>query len=246
LFLLFEIHSMTRSNNLHPRIAQSALLLLLPLAALAQNSVKEGYVLDGSGAFVHSATTGQCWHTGEWTPALAQEGCDPLLQIAATPPVAVTAAPRAVPEAAPVAAAPAPKAVPVIVPVAAQKMRYSTDALFGFDRAVVGPKGKQALDEASVKIQGLTGEKVRVVGHADRIGSSAYNQKLSTQRAYAVRDYLAFKGVPLDRMEATGVGETDPVTKPGECAGGQSAKVIACLQPDRRVDVEMQGTALAQ
>ena len=236
---------MTRTSNPASKITQTALLLLLPIAALAQGSLKEGYVLDGNGGFVRSATAGQCWHTGEWTPALAQEGCDPLLKKAELPPVVVAAAPRVVPVAAPVVAAPVPKSVPVIVPVAPQKMRFSADALFGFDKAIVGPKGKQALDEASIRIQGLDGEKIRIVGHADRLGSSSYNQKLSIQRAYAVRDYLAFKGVPRERMEALGVGETDPVTKPQDCVGGQSAKLIACLQPDRRVEVEVQGSKAA-
>jgi OOP family OmpA-OmpF porin len=229
---------MTRSRNPSRNIAQAAILLLLPLAALAQSAAKEGYVLDGRSEFVHSATPGQCWHTGEWTPAMAQEGCDPVLQMAAAVPDVVVPAPAPVP----VAAAPMPM---VVAPLPPQEMRFSADALFGFDKATVGPKGKQALDEASVKIRGLDGGKIRVVGHADRIGSNAYNQKLSTQRADAVRDYLAFKGVPTDRMEAVGVGETEPVTKAGECVGGKSAKVIACLQPDRRVDVEVIGTLTA-
>jgi OOP family OmpA-OmpF porin len=232
---------MKHSKHFSLNLVQAAVLLVLPLAALAQDSVKEGYVVDGHGDFVHSATPGQCWHTGEWTPALAQEGCDPLLQKAVAPPVVVAAAPMA----APVMEAPVPKAVPVVVPVPLEKMQFSADALFGFDKATVRPKGKEILDEASVKILGLSGEKVRVVGHADRIGSTAYNQKLSTQRAYAVRDYLAFKGVPMERMEALGMGESEPVTKPGECTGGKSAKLIACLQPDRRVEVEVQGTRTA-
>jgi OOP family OmpA-OmpF porin len=228
---------MTRIHKPSRKIAQATLLLLLPLAALAQSAAKEGYLVDGANGIVHSGTAGQCWHTGEWTPALAQEGCDPLPQKAVAAPVVVAAAPEAtpVPAAAPVVAAPLPP----------QKISFAADALFGFDKATIGPKGKTTLDEASVRIRGLNGEKIRVTGHADRLGSSAYNQKLSTQRANAVRDYLAFKGVPAQRMEAVGLGETEPVTKPGECVGGQSAKVIACLQPDRRVDVEVQGTQIA-
>lgn len=231
---------MTRAIPLFRKLAQAALLMPLPLAALAQGFVKEGYLLDGRGEFVHSATPGQCWHTGEWTPALAQEGCDPVLQKAVAATVVVAQAPQA----APVVEAPMSKAVLVVEPLAPQKITFSADMLFGFDRATVGAMGKQMLDEASVKILGLSGEKIRIVGHADRIGSSAYNQKLSTQRAYAVRDYLTFKGVPRERVEALGVGETDPVTKPGECVGAKSAKLIGCLQPDRRVDVEVQGTTI--
>jgi OOP family OmpA-OmpF porin len=235
---------MSHSNPHSRTVAHAAVLLLLPLAAWAQNTDREGYLLDGRGDFVHSATPGQCWHTGEWTPALAQQGCDPLLQKAAAPPAPVLTA-AAPMEAAPVAPAPAPVAIAAPAAVPPQTVSLSSDVLFGFDKATLGPKGKEMLDQVSVTIRGLSGGQTRLVGHADRLGSNAYNQKLSTQRAYAVRDYLAFKGVPLDRLQASGVGETDPLTKPDACPGGKSARLIACLQPDRRVDVEMQGTRTA-
>ena len=66
--------------------------------------------------------------------------------------------------------------------------------------------------------------------------------KLSERRAQSVKDYLVSKNVQAGRIDAEGKGETQPMTKPGECPGAKSAKVIACLQPDRRVDVEMRGT----
>jgi OOP family OmpA-OmpF porin len=47
-------------------------------------------------------------------------------------------------------------------------------------------------------------------------------------------------------MHTEGKGEMQPVTKSGECDGAQSAKVIACLQPDRRVEVEVVGTRVAK
>ena len=54
--------------------------------------------------------------------------------------------------------------------------------------------------------------------------------------------YLIGKNVQANRIETEGTDETQPETKPGDCLGPRSAKVIACLQPDRRVDVEMTGT----
>ena len=241
---------MTRSN-LHARssaqrLAQAASLLLLPLAALAQAQAKPGYVLDGQGDFVRSGTPGQCWHDGQWTPAMAQAPCDAVLQprvVAPAPAVAAKAAPLP-----PVVAA-APPAAPALVPVPAPKpapiLRYAADALFGFDKFSISADGKKVLDEASVTILGLKGDKVEVVGHADRIGSTAYNQKLSLKRADAVRDYLSTKGVPAEHMRTRGAGEAEPVTAAGACAKGTSAQVIACLQPDRRVDIEVQGTKIA-
>ena len=84
------------------------------------------------------------------------------------------------------------------------------------------------------------------VGHADRFGSDSYNQSLSERRAAAVKAYLLGKGIDANRIKTEGRGETQPVTKPGECAGAKSAKVIACLQPDRRVNIEVVGTRSAK
>jgi OOP family OmpA-OmpF porin len=83
---------------------------------------------------------------------------------------------------------------------------------------------------------------IRAVGHADRLGSEAYNQILSEDRAEAVKAYLVGKGIEPDRVRTEGRGATQPATKPGECAGGRSEKLIACLQPDRRVGIETAGT----
>jgi OOP family OmpA-OmpF porin len=122
-------------------------------------------------------------------------------------------------------------------------MRFSAEALFAFDKSVITPDGKKALDDAGTALKSQQAQEIHVVGHADRLGSAAYNQKLSTRRADAVRDYLVSTGIATDRISASGVGETQPVTKPEDCRGKQSAKVIACLQPDRRVDIDFQGSA---
>lgn len=83
-----------------------------------------------------------------------------------------------------------------------------------------------------------------LTGHTDRFGTNAYNQKLSERRATAVKEYLVAQGLPATSILAEGKGETQPDTKLGDCKGARSAKVIACLQPDRRVDVEMQGNKM--
>jgi OOP family OmpA-OmpF porin len=57
---------------------------------------------------------------------------------------------------------------------------------------------------------------------------------------------MVSKGVEANRIYTEGKGETQPVTKAGDCAGPKSAKVIACLQPDRRVDIEVIGTKIAR
>jgi OOP family OmpA-OmpF porin len=86
---------------------------------------------------------------------------------------------------------------------------------------------------------------VRIVGHADRIGSDKYNLDLSQRRAESVKDYLAQNGTGSDRVDAEGVGKSDPVTG-SECekmgpARKANRKLVACLQPDRRVEIELLG-----
>jgi OOP family OmpA-OmpF porin len=202
---------------------------------LASESVrKQGYLVDGSGAFV-TAGDGACWHNGAWTSARPAEPCDPVPKPAEKM-AAVT------PE-----AAPAPMLTPVapVAPVAMApvptKISLSAGTLFAFAKADLKPEGKTTLDDLVQKLDGATYEAILVTGHTDRIGSPKYNQKLSEQRAQAVKEYLMVKKVQANRIDAQGKGESEPVTKANECKGAKSAKVIACLQPDRRVDIELQG-----
>ena len=83
-----------------------------------------------------------------------------------------------------------------------------------------------------------------MTGHTDRLGPHAYNLKLSTRRAEAVKTYLVDTGgIPVTKVNAVGVNGSNPVTKPEDCVGKKpTAKLIACLQPDRRVEVEVAGT----
>ncbi len=213
-----------------------ALMLCATLVqAQAVNSV---YVIDGRG-LVATNSTGLCWRTGFWTPAAAAQdpnGCKCDKDLIAKEICEPKAAPVAAPAPAP---APAPKPAPAAF---GEKITISADALFDFNKATLRPEGRAKLDDVVAKSKGLTLEVIIAVGHADRIGSAAYNQKLSEKRAAAVKDYLVSKGIPANRIYTEGKGSKQPVTKAGDCKGPKSPKVIACLQPDRRVDIEMIGT----
>lgn len=231
-------------------VIAAALVALAITPAYAQvtapNPFKQGYVLDGSGNFVINST-GLCWHTAQWTPALAVEPCDPTIKAVAAPAPAPVMAQAVRPEPAPAPAPPAAAAA-VVQPVAMapvampQKISFSGDALFAFDKAALQPEGRTLLDGLVKQLAGATYDNLMVTGHTDRIGSSRYNQKLSEHRAQTVKDYLVNQNIQASRIDAMGKGETQPVTKAGECKGAKSAKAIACLQPDRRVDIEMKGT----
>ena len=97
-----------------------------------------------------------------------------------------------------------------------------------------------ALDRFVRDLQGSTYNLVHVTGYTDRIGSEAYNQRLSEQRANAVKAYLVrTDGIDAAKILADGKGKANPITKPGECGEKRSAATIACLQPDRRVEIEV-------
>ena len=194
--------------------------------AQTTNSV---YVIDGRGQ-VATDPYGLCWRTGFWTPAAAAtdpNGCkcdkDLIPKEVCEPKAAAAAAPAG-------AAATKP---------AGEKVTVAADALFDFNKSTLRPEGKQKLDEVAAKADKLVLEVVIAVGHADRIGSAAYNQKLSEKRAASVKDYLVSKGIPANKIYTEGKGKRNPVTT--GCNQKNRKQLIACLQPHRRVEVEVKG-----
>ncbi len=217
-------------TNNTSKIALFAALGILASAAMAQVPDNDGYMFDSRGKVTRSGHD-LCWRTTRWTPAMAIEECDPDLVKKAEP-----VAPKAATPVAPIAAAPAPKPV-------AEKITLAADALFDFDKATLRQEGIAKLNELAAKSKELNIEVILAVGHADRLGSDQYNQKLSERRADAVKQYLVSQGIEANRIDAAGKGETQPITKPGECKGvKKTKKLVDCLQPDRRVNIEVIGS----
>lgn len=129
---------------------------------------------------------------------------------------------------------PAPPPAPEI-----KRVTLGTDSLFAFNKSGltdIRPGGREKLDRVAADLMaGGDIDQVKVVGHTDRIGTDAYNLKLSQARANTVRSFLISKGVPAHRITATGVGKTMPVV---ECKQTEREALIACLQPNRRVEIE--------
>jgi OOP family OmpA-OmpF porin len=154
-------------------------------------------------------------------------------------------APAPAPAPAPVAVAIAPPA-PAPAPVVAERrrVRFAADSLFTFDQSTMKPEGRAALERFAKELNGTRFEVITVEGHTDRLGSAPYNQALSLRRAKAVQAYLvAHGGIDSAKVSVVGKGESAPVTKPADCKGNKpTAALIACLQPDRRVEVEVTGT----
>jgi OOP family OmpA-OmpF porin len=127
-----------------------------------------------------------------------------------------------------VAVTPAPEPQPV-----SEKVSFAAEALFDFDKAIVKPEGKVALDDLLAKLQGMNTEVMIAVGHTDSKGSNGYNDKLSLRRSDAVKAYLVSKGLEPTRLYTEGKGEAQPVADNTTDEG--RAK-------NRRVTIEVVGT----
>ena len=147
---------------------------------------------------------------------------------------------------APVVAAPAPTPAPEPVMVDKQ-FTLSSDVLFDFNKATLKPEAGQALDTLYSQIEEARPKdgSATVIGYTDRLGSEAYNQKLSEQRAQTVADYLIGKGLPAGKVNVEGQGENSPVTG-DSCTSKSKRELIVCLAPDRRVEVRVQGVSEVQ
>jgi outer membrane protein OmpA-like peptidoglycan-associated protein len=138
-----------------------------------------------------------------------------------------------------------PVAAPVVVadPIV-EYMDLAADALFKYNKSTGNdllPAGKKTLDELAEKINStfVTIDYVRLVGYTDRIGSERYNQALSERRAQTVKAYLQAKGI-ASNIEALGKGKANQVVECGTATKPTKA-LMACLQPNRRVTVEVKG-----
>lgn len=227
-------------------VAVAAVLTALAGAASAQPAAPAslpGYAVSSDGRVVLSGF-GQCVRAGHWVPANAVDPCDRITvaQVAPPPaPVAVAPEPKLEPAPAPIAVAPPEPPRPVI-----QKLTLSADVLFDFGKAELKDSGKTRLDQLAGEIKDAQVDEIIAVGHADRIASEDYNQKLSEARAQSVKDYMAGKVANANRVTAQGKGESQPVTgddcKKLGAERGSNKKLVACLQPDRRVEIEVLGS----
>jgi len=152
--------------------------------------------------------------------------------------------PEPVPEAPPPrpAAAPAPVPRPAAAPSGpkAEKITTASTVNFDFDRYVIRPDARGKLDDLVGRLRTVNLEVIIAIGHADRLGGDAYNMKLSVRRADSVKAYLVSKGVATSRIYTEGKGERQPVR---DCKGsGKTKELIACLEPNRRVETEAVGS----
>lgn len=127
---------------------------------------------------------------------------------------------------------------------------FGSNFLFGFNRDALRPEAVQKMNNLASQLSGTEVESVSVEGHTDFMGKDAYNQRLSERRANVVANYLANQGVPASKISAVGYGESQArmtatcqaqVASMGKkvSAAKKRAALIACIEPDRKVDIRI-------
>jgi len=84
------------------------------------------------------------------------------------------------------------------------------DVFFAFDSFVISGEGRQALSRDASWMKGHQGAQVKIEGHCDERGTSAYNLVLGETRAKVVRNYLVELGVPSNRLSVVSYGKERP------------------------------------
>lgn len=109
---------------------------------------------------------------------------------------------------------------------------------FDFNKSTLNAREKSKLDALAKTIAASKEvEHVDIVGYADMIGTSSYNQQLSMRRANTVKSYLASRGLKTRKARVEAMGDKAPVT---QCDSNlPREELIACLAADRRVEVEL-------
>ncbi len=200
---------------------------LTPIAAAHPTRI--GYLYDTQGMIVHTGS-GDCIRTSEWTTANAVAECD---SVAKPAPVALPASQPKSRVIQPAVVKPVPSTI---------RIELSADESFAPSKAELQPETQTKLSQLVQELKGLDYDQIVITGHADRSGPAAANQRLSERRAYAAHNFLVSEGIPASKIQSSGKGSSEPITKPGDCADLKHKALAACLAPDRRMEIRISGT----
>jgi outer membrane protein OmpA-like peptidoglycan-associated protein len=112
-----------------------------------------------------------------------------------------------------------------------------SDVLFDTGSYTLKPGAREKLAKISGILLAYPTLKVQVEGHTDSVGGDDFNQRLSEQRAEAVREYLVDQMVPANAVSAFGFGKTRPVATNDTAEGRQQ---------NRRVELVVSGDAIGK
>ncbi len=116
------------------------------------------------------------------------------------------------------------------------KITMSSEVSFDFNSAQINPAFASSLDKVANILQRYNRSSITIIGHTDDVGSAAYNQSLSEQRARAVAFYLEDRGVNPRRVRSEGRGELEPRASNASEAGRQlNRRVEMIIKPDQDI-----------
>jgi outer membrane protein OmpA-like peptidoglycan-associated protein len=113
-----------------------------------------------------------------------------------------------------------------------------SDVLFDTGKYTLKPGAREKMAKVSGILLAYPGLKIQVEGHTDSVGGDDYNQHLSEQRAYAVRDYLTAQGVPAPSVTAVGFGKAQPVASNDTAAGRQQNRRVELVVSGEPIGVQ--------
>jgi outer membrane protein OmpA-like peptidoglycan-associated protein len=202
-------------SNLTALLSSALALAILASGTLYADEMREttpGYAQDSSDNVVTTGS-GECLHTGSWTPGMANVvGCDgvtlqPVIEVIEGAPSGLIAA--------------------VDIPAA---------ALFAFDSADLSDGGKTAIEDYRKQLRPDISQAYAgiIIGYTDSTGNPDYNMQLSKRRAQAVADYLVSTGVDPNKLRVLGRGENNPIAPndtPENRAKNRRVDVVVIAEP---------------
>lgn len=217
---------------------KSLLSILCIVSFTGIANAQEAYWVNSNGEIWRNSR-GECWRTINWTEATALPECEGGKYSKPTPAVASpsrsTEASRPV-----VAEAPKPVARPTAEP-AKQSISLNAKTMFASGKGELADASE--LDKLVVDLKKVSDLKgVTIEGYTDPIGDPAVNDRLSKQRADSVKAYLIKNGIAAEKITATGKGSANPVVEMSACKGKRGKALSDCLAPNRRIEVQIDGT----
>jgi outer membrane protein OmpA-like peptidoglycan-associated protein len=110
-----------------------------------------------------------------------------------------------------------------------------SDVLFDSGKFTLRPLAREKLAKISGIVLAYPSLKLAVEGNTDSVGTEAYNQELSEQRAEGVRSYLTHEGVPQSSTTSEGFGKSRPIASNDTAEGRQQ---------NRRVELVVSGEVI--
>jgi outer membrane protein OmpA-like peptidoglycan-associated protein len=114
-----------------------------------------------------------------------------------------------------------------------------SDVLFDFNKYTLKPAAREKMAKVSGILLAYPGLKLQLEGHTDSIGTDSINQKLSEQRAEAVRDFLVSQGVTAASVTARGFGKSQPVASNDTAAGRQQNRRVELVVSGEPIGIQI-------